>query len=56
MLDKCLTSALEGLKQSVLIWAMGYDAMNIIGLLEKYSDGHVIDSGCREVGEEEWFL
>ena len=37
-------------------WAMGYDAMNIIGLLEKYSDGHIIDSGCREVGEEEWFL
>ena len=32
------------------------DAMNIIGLIEKYSDGHVIDSGCRVVGEKEWFL
>ena len=33
-------------------WAMAYDSMNNIELLEKYSDAHVIDRRWREVGEE----
>ena len=31
-----------------------YDPRNIVDLLDKYSDAHIIDSGWREVDTEEW--
>ena len=31
-----------------------YDTRNIIELVEKYGDGHILDSGWREVDPEEW--
>ena len=32
-----------------------YDPRNIVDLLNKYRDAHIIDSGCREVDHEQWF-
>ena len=31
-----------------------YDPRNIVDLVDKYSDAHIIDSGWREVDTEEW--
>ena len=33
-----------------------YDPRNIVDLLDKYQDGHISDSGWREVDPEEWYL
>ena len=32
-----------------------YDPRSIVELLDKYGDGHISDSGWREVDQEEWF-
>ena len=32
-----------------------YDPRNIVDLLEKYGDAHILDMGWREVDTEEWF-
>ena len=31
-----------------------YDPRNVVDLLDKYRDGHIVDSGWREVDTEEW--
>ena len=33
-----------------------YDPRSIVDLLDKYEDGHISDSGWREVDPEEWYL
>ena len=33
-----------------------YDPRSIVDLLDKYQDGHISDSGWREVDPEEWYL
>ena len=37
-----------------LIEPPNYDPRNIVGLLDKYRDARIIDSGWREVDSEEW--
>ena len=32
-----------------------YDDRNIVHLVERYGDAHILDSGWREVDSEEWF-
>ena len=38
-----------------VIGAPDYDPRNIVDLLDKYGDGHISDTGWREVDQEEWF-
>ena len=41
-------------KRDIALKPPDYDERNIIELLEKYSDAHILDSGWREVDPEEW--
>ena len=33
---------------------LSYDPRNVVDLLDKYRDGHIVDSGWREIDTEEW--
>ena len=49
-----IVSVVFNLRDSVLK-PPSYDPRNIVDLLDKYGDAHIIDSGWREVDHEEWF-
>ena len=41
--------------RGMVIGPPDYDPRSIVGLLDKYGDAHVSNSGWREVDPEEWF-
>ena len=41
-------------KRSSVLNPPSYDPRNVVDLLDKYRDGHIVDSGWREVDTEEW--
>ena len=48
-----VTGVVFNMRNSVLK-PPSYDPRNIVDLLDKYSDAHILDSGWREVDTEEW--
>ena len=40
--------------RDIVLKPPSYDPRNIVALLDKYSDAHILDSGWREVDTEEW--
>ena len=40
--------------RGVVLNPPSYDQRNVVDLLDKYRDGHIIDSGWREVDSEKW--
>ena len=42
-------------KKPLVLQPPDYDDRNIVHLVERYGDAHILDSGWREVDPEEWF-
>ena len=40
--------------RGVVLNPRSYDPINIVDLIDKYRDGHIIDCAWREVKTEEW--
>ena len=55
VLEECLGCLNIEHVRDMVIKPPSYDLRSIVDLLEKYGDGHISDSGWREVDEEEWF-